>query len=875
MKSADDRTAKWTVLQVTLPVLLTFVLFAGTIFFLELPSHEAHIIEQKRMMIRELVGLALSNLAHLEAGVQQGVHTREEAQRIALDQIRAFRYGPEGKDYFWLMNREPRVLMHPYARQFENMVLTDYADANGKRVFVEFVRASENPAGDYVEYLWQYHEDASRIVPKIAYVRAFEPWGWIVGTGMYIEDVRAEIGRARKRMLMTSGLILVLSAGLAGFVIWRAYVLNRQRSHAVRLVQQREQLYRALFDNATDTIILMRGGQVVEFNQKALDMFQCTREQLLGSRIGDFSPEFQPSGQPSQELGDALAKRVLDGKPLFVEWRCKRANGEPFDAEVSGSYLEFDHHGYQMAIIRDISSRKSTEAELAVTRSFLEAAIEQSPAGIIIADAPDGRIRVANRVTFGTEDESGVRHEDLVNLSSLHERTFWPDGRAVSRADSPLALAIRAGKVSKNVEMLMRVSDSLNRTVLVNAAPVRDSEGAIIAGVSVFYDITDHRQLEEQLRQAQKMEAIGQLAGGVAHDFNNILQAILGYGEMALEEAAPNSELHAELLEVRKAAERAAVLVRQLLAFSRRQVLNLQIVTLDHVIHDLVKMIVRVIGEDITLNVRTGPGLRTIRADRGQIEQVLMNLCINARDAMLNGGEITIRTENMEISEHYCKLHVEARPGPHVLLTISDTGCGMDAEVQKHIFEPFFSTKEQSKGTGLGLATVYGIVRQHGGFINVYSEPGRGSVFKIYFPVVDESAGEVKTLVEADVKGGTETILLAEDNPDVRTLAQVTLERAGYTVLPAANGSEAIALFDSHVDTIRLALLDVVMPQLGGRAVSDYIHEKCPALPIVFASGYSADSAHGSLTLDADMRLIEKPYDRNTLLRTIREALDA
>ncbi|MCC6694435.1 MAG: PAS domain S-box protein [Candidatus Hydrogenedentes bacterium] len=641
------------------------------------------------------------------------------------------------------------------------------------------------------------------------------------------------------------------------------------------MLEQREQLYRTLFENGNDAIVLMEGNRAIDCNQKALDMFRCSRAQLMGAETREFSPEFQPDGQSSESLSNTLLDRVRSGTTLQVEWRYKRLNGDQFDADVRVTALSLDGRTYGMAIIQDLSQRKATEAELAKTRSLLETAIEQSPAGIIIADAPDGRIRVANRVTVADSDNPEMLHHALKDLQALHARTFLPDGSPLTDANSPLAQAIQAGKVSRNVEVLMQVSDKHRRTVLVNAAPIRDNTGAIIAGVSVFHDITEHRQLEQQLRQAQKMEAIGQLAGGVAHDFNNILQAILGYGEMAMEQAIPGSELHLELLEVRKAAERAVALVRQLLAFSRRQVLDLQVVNLDRVIHDLVKMIVRVIGEDITLNVRTRPGLRTIRADRGQLEQVLMNLCINARDAMCDGGEITIRTENVEISEHYCQLAVDAKPGLHVLLTISDTGCGMDAEVQKHIFEPFFSTKEQSKGTGLGLATVYGIVRQHGGFINVYSEPEHGTVFKIYFPVVDEALTDPAVPGETEAKGGAETILLAEDNPDVRALAQITLERAGYTVLNAANGEEAVSLYDAHRDAIQLALLDVVMPQIGGIAVSDHIHETRPEIPIVFASGYSADSSRSSFTLGPRTCLIEKPYDRNTLLRTIRAALDA
>ncbi|MBN2310467.1 MAG: PAS domain S-box protein [Candidatus Hydrogenedentes bacterium] len=388
-------------------------------------------------------------------------------------------------------------------------------------------------------------------------------------------------------------------------------------------------------------------------------------------------------------------------------------------------------------------------------------------------------------------------------------------------------------------------------------------------------DVSARKKLEEQLRQAQRMEAVGRLAGGVAHDFNNALQAILGYGRLALEEAAPGGALREDLEEVVKAANHATMLVRQLLAFSRRQVLRLENLRLDEIVHDLARMIGRVIGEDIVLTIRTSPALHAVRADRGQMEQVLMNLCVNARDAMPGGGEIAIGAENVRVDDAFRQRHPWAQPGDYVLLSVRDTGCGMDADTQERIFEPFFTTKDVGEGTGLGLATVYGIVRQHEGMVDVHSQPGQGSEFRVYLPAAEPAERAPAPKPAPPVAGGTETILLAEDEESVRKVATRLLERAGYTVVAAEDGEEALRIFDARADEIHLAFLDVVMPGLSGWAVAEHIHRSRPGTPILLASGYSADMDGKDLAMEDHMMLILKPYPREALLSNIRQLLDA
>jgi len=384
----------------------------------------------------------------------------------------------------------------------------------------------------------------------------------------------------------------------------------------------------------------------------------------------------------------------------------------------------------------------------------------------------------------------------------------------------------------------------------------------------------ERETLEEQYRQAQKMEAVGRLAGGVAHDFNNLLQAIMGYGQILVDQLPEEDERHEFAVEVANAAERAAGLTRQLLAFSRRQVLEMEDLYLNDVIENVSKMLRRVIGEDVQLHFIPGHRLGTVHADRGQMEQVLMNLCVNARDAMPDGGSLTIETENVVFDSEYCETHTWAVPGRHVLLSVTDTGCGMSAETQARIFEPFFTTKEVGKGTGLGLATVYGIIRQHQGMIQLYSEEGKGTTFKIYLPVVERAASNVGAKIASRVTGGSETILVAEDDEMVRRLAVRILESAGYTVLTAVNGRDAIRVFRECDRRIDLVLADAVMPELGGKGVYDVLHHENPGLRFLFSSGYSANVVHMEFVLNEEADLVQKPYSPDTLLRKVREVLD-
>jgi PAS domain S-box-containing protein len=505
---------------------------------------------------------------------------------------------------------------------------------------------------------------------------------------------------------------------------------------------------------------------------------------------------------------------------------------------------------------RDASERQRAEEALRESNELVSSILE-SVTDAFIALAHDWSFAYVNpkaeRLLLRARDE-------------LIGKTFWEEfpGAAGTKWFDLLHQAMAEQKTVEFEEVLAPLDNWLE----VCAHPVS-------GGLYVYFrDITRRKQLEEQLLQSQKMEAVGRLAGGIAHDFNNLLTTINGYSELTLRQLAPGDPLHNNVEEIRKAASRAASLTSQLLAFSRRQVLQPKVLDLNAVVSDTGKMLRRLIGEDIELVTILDSEAGRVKADPHQIEQVLMNLAVNARDAMPDGGQLIIETMNVELDEEYAGQHISIRPGPYVMLAVSDTGDGMDEETQSRIFEPFFTTKERGRGTGLGLSTVYGIVKQSDGYVWVYSEPGRGTTFKIYLPRVEEEIEAIEpSAAPTDLLWGTETILLVEDEEGVRKITREALELNGYRVLEAAGGAEAQVICKLHEGRIDLMVTDMIMPQMSGRELAERLASLRPEMKVLYISGYT-ENAVLQQGLEAGMAFLQKPFTLEALTQKVREVLD-
>jgi PAS domain S-box-containing protein len=516
----------------------------------------------------------------------------------------------------------------------------------------------------------------------------------------------------------------------------------------------------------------------------------------------------------------------------------------------------------------DITEFKRAEQSLYLSEKKFKDLLETINLIAVMLDR-DGNITFCNDYLLQL---TGWRRDEVLN------RDWFALFLLADRREAALSMftsGIAEGTIPAHHENLIITRDGNKKQIEWNHSLLRNTKGEVIGVASIGIDVTEHRKLEDQLRHAQKMDAVGTLAGGVAHDFNNILNVIMGYGTMVMDKMEAGSPSKEQMNEVLIAADRAANLTKRLLVFSRKQVVEVKPVNINEIIIDLQKMLVRIISESIDFKLNLAGRPLIVLADAGQIEQVLVNLAANAKDAMQESGRLTIGTELAEVDDEYVAAYGYGKPGKFALITVADTGQGMDAETMKKIFEPFFTTKGVGEGTGLGLAISYGIIKQHSGYIKVYSEPGQGTVFKIYLPLAEEAASpDKKTQAAVPVKGGNETILVAEDDASLRNLARIVLESFGYSVISAVDGEDAIMKFMENRDRINLVLLDMIMPKKNGKEVREAIRKVSPRIKILFVSGYTMDIIKTKELTDADFDFIHKPFQPKELLIKMREILD-
>jgi PAS domain S-box-containing protein len=629
-----------------------------------------------------------------------------------------------------------------------------------------------------------------------------------------------------------------------------------ESKRAQRAQQVSHDRYRSMFEYAPDGILIAdKHGCYLDANRAVCTMLGYSHAELVGLQSADI---VMP--QEVSHIAPALAA-IVATPDYSREWELRRKDGSAFCADVMATEMP---DGNLMAFVRDNTARNSASRAARAADERMRFAMKSAGIGIWDMNYASGVLDWSEEM----EAQYGLAPGSFGRTFEAFIECVYPDDRA-----AVIAAVSEGSAAGSAFTVLHRVLvDGKIRWLAGAGRFVTDAAGKPLRAVGISQDVTERRLLESQFQQAQKMEAVGRLAGGVAHDFNNLLTVILGFCEILIEELEPDAPARAEIGEIQKAGLRAAGLTRQLLAFSRKELIEPKVLDLNEVLTGMRPMLARLIKEDVKIVFAAPPGLARIMADRGQIEQVVLNLAVNAQDAMPTGGQLTIQTSNTELDENYASTHFDIKPGAYVALTVTDSGVGMSAAIMERLFEPFFTTKGAGQGTGLGLASVHGIVKSSGGSVHVYSEPGRGSSFTVYLPQV--TSGELPSAVAApSVATGTETVLVVEDAEALRELTRRLLERQGYTVIAAASAAEARRLFEWN-PSIAVLLTDVVMPDCSGPRLASQLAKRRPGFKVIYMSGYTdeAISQHG--VLKPGIAFLHKPFTSHILGRKIREALD-
>jgi PAS domain S-box-containing protein len=654
------------------------------------------------------------------------------------------------------------------------------------------------------------------------------------------------------------GLVLIFDI----YTLFQQLQIHRMRRRLIR----GEELFRLISENAADLIAVvdMEGKRI--FNS-------FSYERVLGYSLEELresssSEQIHPEDREKVRQAAEEARHTGVGKPL--EYRVRHKDGSWRVLESTASVIRNSKGEPESFVIvnRDVTERKRSAEALRRSEAGFRSVVEDAPYGIYRATL-SGELVLVNSALEKMLGYSSP--EDLLGTNLAESIYRYP------LEHQKLNETLLRQESFKDIELEWKRKDGAPIIVRCSGCPIKDETGAI-AYVEVFAeDITERRTLERQLRMAQKMEAVGRLTGGIAHDFNNLLGVIIGYSQVLKRGLGSEHSSFEHADEIEKAGKRAVSLTRQLLAFSRQQVLEPVVLNLNTLVSDMEKMLPRLIGEDVALKLELDASLLQVKADPSQIEQVILNLTVNARDAMPDGGRLLIHTANVNLDTAYTHNHPGSRAGSYVMLRVTDTGTGIDPEIQSQIFEPFFTTKERDKGTGLGLATVYGIVKQSGGYIAVDSEKGKGASFSVYLPPLEQAATHsVAPLAATPVNTrGTETILLVEDAEPLRKLAEMFLKESGYRILSAPDGQQALQMARQHLGPINLLLTDVVMPGMNGRVLGERLAPSQPGMKVLYMSGYTDSFIAGHGVLEAGTHLLHKPFTQETLTRKVREILDA
>ncbi len=837
----------------------------------------------------------------------------QDIQHEVLEYIKAIQFGKDGYifvvtyDGVTLMNRtQPEMIGHNH---------WELTDPNGVKVIQEERKAVDHPGGDFIHYHWR-KPSTGMIAPKLSFVRGIPDWQWMVGAGIYTDEIESVLlkkqkevyDRIIKEIFWISGIalglfgIILAVASLAGRYLKKTYdvflsffksveternpiditrlrikewvqlaesanAMLDARNRAEKSLKETEERYRALFDRSLDCIYLHDfEGKFIDINESAVKLLGYDKDEILAFHFTDVVADDQ-----LPQAMEETQKFIVKGRQKEpIEIKLKHKNGQTVIVEITTSIIHKYGKPYAVqGIARDITHRKQMEQAVLEERERLDAVLSAQNTGLTLI-APDMTIRWASqkiREMFPQSEPVGQKcHVFYESIQRICDHC-------------PTRTAFENGKASES-ERFNAVS---GRWIRIFSLPMKDPQGNIVHVLEAITDITERKKMEseraqfkEQLIQSQRLESVGRLAGGVAHDFNNMLSVIIGYSEMALDQLGSDHPLRNDILEILASAKRSADLTRQLLAFARRQTLEIRPLDLNQTIMGFLKLLRRTLRENIHIETRLAPCLKPIHADIGQIEQVIMKLAINAQDAMPHGGTLLVETLECVLEPSHLKTDLDIMPGPYVVLKVSDTGIGMDKDTLDQIFDPFFTTKGLASGSGLGLSVIYGIMKQHHGHITVESEPGKGTVFHLFFPVKMElETPEEKQIPCSEKINGSETILLVEDDAKVREMAAKILKQHGYDVIEASNGKTAMEIASLCDEPFDLLVTDVIMPEISGKELYQALSGSRPTLKALFISGYTEDIMGQNGLLEPGIAFIQKPFSMQKLIKKIRDILDS
>lgn len=857
------------ILAMVIPIWFILMLFVVSIFGIFVPSVEKNMMAQQKQTIKQLVETSINIFSEYHRKVQSGEWSLEEAQEKAVHQVRNFRYGPEGKDYYWINDMQPEMVMHPYLPELEGKDLSNFTDPSGKKLFVACVETVRENGAGYVTYRWQWKDDPDQIVEKISYVKGFEPWGWVLGTGVYLEEVNSEIALITKRLTVISGIILLIVMGISFYLTLRTIRLETDREATFTRLAESEAMHRNFIDHAPIGMLTTNlSGEVTYLNKKLAAILKKERERLTGQSIHKVIHPDDPAELENivfkriegESASDSYDIRITDfaGKPMWVKLTP--------ESILEKTETKPDTLTGVQCFVEDITPQKESENLLRYNESRLKAILEANPDPMVVYDL-NGYPEYLNpaftsvfgwtldelqgqTIPFLPDDQKDATHEKI--------KEIFEHGQS---------LCFETRRYTKDKHII---------EVLVSAAVNKDENGSPVGMVVNLTDVTQTKALENQYKQAQRMEAMGTLAGGVAHDFNNILSGIFGHAHLAEIEIEDKERARDHIRQVVKSSQRASDLVQQILTFSRKKENAKEYLHLYIVIKEALKLIRSTIPASIEIE-ESIQSKGTVLADPTQMHQVLMNLCTNAYHAMIDaGGVLTVKLEEKEISGTRNSAGDSLKPGRYVVLEVSDTGQGMDEYTLEKAFEPYFTTKSRGKGTGLGLALVHAIVQEHNGHIEVKSSQGKGTGFTIYLPITEKESHSIKQQKKVnDECRGTEHIMVVDDEESIRLVTGKILEGCGYKVSVFENGQAAYDAFKANAYDYDLVFTDTAMPKMTGDELVKNIRKIRRDIPVILCTGYSEKFTEKQAEKMGINKYALKPFSGEELALTVREVLDS